>query len=141
MYSDDTAQEKSAPIKKAYASPQLVRYGEVRDLTRNGTQSGIEDTNPSGTQCANSGANKLRMSCFSDCRVKANIIRIGNHPLGFGLYLFDYKPEFRDQCGHGRQFGVMAQEVETVMPEAVSMHPNGYKQVDYAMLGIDRTIH
>lgn len=140
MYSDDTAQDKSAPIKKAYASPQLVRYGEVRDLTRSGALTGYEDTNPSG-KCDGSGQNKNRMPCLSDGRAKENIVRVGHHPLGFGLYLFDYKPAFRDQCGHGRQFGVMAQEVETVMPKAVSMHPNGYKQVDYAMLGIDRTIH
>jgi hypothetical protein len=58
-----------------------------------------------------------------------------------GLYLFDYKPEFRDTCGHGRQFGVMADEVEQVMPEAVSVHPNGYKMVDYAILGISRNLH
>ena len=30
----------------------------------------------------------------------------------------------------------MADEVESVMPEAVCMHPNGYKMVAYAMVGI-----
>jgi hypothetical protein len=35
----------------------------------------------------------------------------------------------------------MADEVEKVMPEAVSVHPNGYKMVDYAMLGISRSLH
>ncbi len=79
--------------------------------------------------------------CASDRNVKENIVRIGEHPLGIGLYLFDYKPAFRDQWGHGRQFGVMAQEVETVMPAAVCTHPDGYKMVDYAMLGISRTDH
>jgi hypothetical protein len=57
-----------------------------------------------------------------------------------GLYLFNYKPDFRDEWGHGRQFGVMADEVETVMPEAVTVHPDGYKMVDYAMLGITRFV-
>ena len=56
------------------------------------------------------------------------------------VYLFDYKPEYRDAWGHGRQFGVMADEVEKVMSEAVSVHPDGYKMVDYAMLGITRTL-
>jgi hypothetical protein len=59
--------------------------------------------------------------------------------LGIGLYLFDYKPEFRDEWGHGRQFSVMEQEVEMIMPEAVCMHPDGYRMVDYGMLGIRRS--
>jgi len=78
------------------------------------------------------------MMVTSDRAIKQGLARIGEHPLGVGLYLFDYKPGFRDLCGHGRQFGVMADEVETVLPEAVSVHPNGYKMVDYAMLGISR---
>lgn len=31
----------------------------------------------------------------------------------------------------------MSDGVEAVLPQAVVLHPNGYKQVDYAMLGID----
>ncbi len=30
----------------------------------------------------------------------------------------------------------MADEVELVLPQAVVMHPDGYKRVDYALLGI-----
>ena len=74
-------------------------------------------------------------------RAKENIVRIGTHPFGIGLYLFDYKPEFQAEWGHGRQFGVMADEVEAVMPEAVCVHANGYKMVDYAMLGVEHSIH
>ena len=73
----------------------------------------------------------------SDRTLKQNIVRVGTHPAGFGLYLFDYKPEFREAAGVGRQFGVMADEVEAVLPQAVVMHPDGYKRVDYALLGID----
>lgn len=77
----------------------------------------------------------------SERRVKENIVQIGDHPFGCGLYLFDYRPEHRAQWGHGRQFGVMIDEVEIVMPEAVSMDPDGYKRVDYGMLGISRSIN
>jgi hypothetical protein len=77
---------------------------------------------------------------MSDRTNKENIARIGTHPLGIGIYLFDYKTEYRSQWGHGRQFGVMAQEVETVLPEAVSLHADGYKVVNYTILGIDRSI-
>jgi hypothetical protein len=32
--------------------------------------------------------------------------------------------------------GVMADEVEEIMPEAVVMHPTGFKMVNYSMLGL-----
>ena len=126
--------------KKAYLSPKLVRYGQVRDLTRSGNLSGNEDTNPSG-KCDGSSQNKNRKPCLSDRSAKEQITRIGNHPFGFGLYLFYYKPEYRNVFGHGRQFGVLAQEVERVKPGAVVVHPDGYKMVDYEMLGIEQTRH
>ena len=75
----------------------------------------------------------------SDRSIKENIVRVGDHSLGIGLYLFDYKPEYREQWGSGRQFGVMADEVETVIPEAISVHPDGYKMINYRMLGIRHT--
>lgn len=116
--------------RRHYVRPLLTHYGSVSILTK-GTATVGTDT----------GFGNSRMNNQSDIRVKENIVRVGEHPLGIGLYLFDYKPEFRDQCGHGRQFGVMAHEVEQVMPEAVSLHGNGYKKVNYDMLGIQRPMH
>jgi hypothetical protein len=63
---------------------------------------------------------------------------VGEHPAGFGIFLFDYKAEYRDAFGHGRQFGVMADEVEGIVPEAVMVAEDGYRRVDYARLGITR---
>lgn len=77
----------------------------------------------------------------SERSVKEHIVRVGDHPLGFGLYLFEYRPEFQARWGNGRQFGVMIDEVETVVPDAVFVHPDGYKRVDYGILGIDRLTH
>lgn len=79
------------------------------------------------------------MAVASDRRIKTELTAIDRHPIGISLYLFDYKPEYREAWGHGRQFGVIAQEVEQVMPAAVANHPNGYKMVDYSMLGIARS--
>lgn len=76
----------------------------------------------------------------SDRRLKENVVCIAKHPLGFGLYLFDYKAELREKWGHGRQFGVMADEVERVMPEAVTVDCDGHRRVDYGKLGITRPI-
>ena len=116
--------------KKDYQSPGLVCYGSVSVLTQAG-----------GTG-SNEGSSSGNMNMLpSDIRLKQNIVRIGNHPLDFALYLFDYKPEFGEQWGSYRQFGVMAQEVEAVMPAAVVTYPDGYKRVNYAMLGIDLSGH
>ena len=128
--------EKSTAQKREYLPPVLTLYGALRDLTKAGTGSIVESAKGSSGKCFSDGTK----SC-SDHNLKENLARIGDHPLGIGLYLFDYKPEFRDEWGHGRQFGVMAQEVETVLPEAVCTHPDGYRMVDYAMLGIDRAGH
>jgi hypothetical protein len=63
-------------------------------------------------------------------------VRIGDHPLGFGLYLFDYKAEFKDELGEERQFGVMDDGVKVFMPEAVSIDREGFKMFDNAILSI-----
>lgn len=128
---------ESAGKRREYHTPQLVRYGAMKDLTQSGTGNKQENTKKNGS-C---GGSQTRFPCASDRNLKENIIRIGEHPLGIGLYLFDYKPEFRDEWGHGRQFGVMAQEVEKLMPAAVFIHGDGYRMVDSAMLAISRADH
>lgn len=70
----------------------------------------------------------------SDRSIKENITEIGVHPVGVKLYSFDYKPEYQCVWGYGQQIGVMADEVESVMPNAVHIHADGYKMVDYGML-------
>ena len=66
------------------------------------------------------------ISAFSDRRLKSNIERVGTHPLGIGVYEYDIAGR--------RERGVMADEVESVKPEAVSTHESGYKMVNYGML-------
>lgn len=112
--------------RPSYQRPRLRLYGRVAQLTQ-------------GTGTVGSdGGQTMTMNPQSDRRLKTNIVRVGEHRLGIGLYLFDFKPEFRDRWGSARQFGVMADEVEAVLPEAVSVHADGYKIVDYGRLGIER---
>lgn len=108
--------------RRAYKSPALTRFGRVSGLTMGSGGMG------------NDGA--LGMTMMSDRAAKKNIVRVATLAQGIGLYLFDYLDELRDLAGHGRQLGVMADEVEAVMSEAVSMHPAGYKMVDYDLLAI-----
>lgn len=68
----------------------------------------------------------MAASYFSDRRLKSNIVRIGTHPLGIGIYEYDIFGK--------RDIGVMAQEVLEVKPEAILPHPSGYMVVDYGSL-------
>lgn len=132
----ESGMENQGPgSRKDYTPPALVSYGLVRDLTQATSNVNTKEIMFFGCQPTSWGK-----PC-SERRVKENIVRIGDHPLGFGLYLFDYLPEHRNKWGQGRQFGVMIDEVENVMPEAVSMHSDGYKRVDYSLLGIHRYRH
>jgi len=117
-------------LKKTYSPPHLICYGTVRALTQGGT----------GTATEVGASQNMQQMPASDRTLKENIVRIGQHPLGIGLYLFNFKSKYHEQLGSDRQFGVMADEVETVMPAAVSNHPDGYKMVNYAMLGINRAV-
>lgn len=65
---------------------------------------------------------------------KQDIERIGTHALGFGVYRFRYRPEMRAKGGDGFFFGVMADEVAEVLPEAVGVDADGHTVVDYSML-------
>ena len=62
----------------------------------------------------------------SDIRLKSKIVRVDTHPLGIGIYEYDIDGR--------RERGVIAQEVERVLPSAVIEHPDGYKMVDYGAL-------
>lgn len=68
------------------------------------------------------------VTAYSDRKLKSNIVRIENaldKICSIGGYTFD-------MLGTGqRQTGVIAQELEKVLPEAVIKNDNGYLSVDY----------
>jgi len=66
----------------------------------------------------------------SDITVKHDIVLLGHLANGIGYYRFSYN-------GSDRAYvGVMAQEVETVMPQAVVRDREGYLRVFYDRLGV-----
>ena len=69
-------------------------------------------------------------SGFSDIRLKRGIALLSRLDNGLGLYRYRYL--WSDQV----YVGVMAQEVEKVMPEAVARGADGYLRVDYQRLGL-----
>ena len=66
----------------------------------------------------------------SDMRLKHDIVLLGRLDDGLGYYRFVYNG------GHTAYVGVMAQQVQTVMPEAVTRGPDGYMRVSYDPLGL-----
>ncbi len=64
-------------------------------------------------------------SKFSDRRLKKNIKQIGTRADGLNVYEFNYI------WGGKRQVGLMAQEVQSIYPSAVS-ESNGFLMVDYS---------
>ena len=129
MNSEHAPNENKKPVvgklpRMEYSRPTLRVYGSVSKLTRSGNGSGTD------------GGADPTMLMTSDRAAKVNIIRVGTHPMGVGLYLFEYASQYHHQYGSGKHFGVMADEVESVMPTAVSIQVSGLKQVDYGMLGM-----
>ena len=67
---------------------------------------------------------------FSDIRLKKDITLLGRLANGLGFYRFTYKGDDVPYVG------VMAQEVQEVVPEAVVRDPSGFLRVFYDMLGL-----
>ena len=66
----------------------------------------------------------------SDIRLKHDITLLGHLDNGLGFYRFSYN-------GSDKAYvGVMAQEVQQVMPEAVARGRDGYLRVYYDRLGV-----
>jgi hypothetical protein len=65
----------------------------------------------------------------SDRRLKTNIVKLYDRKDGLGVYSYNYIN------GKGPYKGVMADEVEKIMPEALGPVIDGYATVDYAKIG------
>jgi hypothetical protein len=153
-YSDLTkllgAGQLGEQYEQARIADELARYQYASPESRLGTfLSGVYQA-PSGSQTSQpiygnpkgealGTAAQLAATAamfFSDVNTKKNITKVGSLPNGLNLYTYEYKNEFKDdpKAGSGIQFGVLAHEVEKVIPEAVSLDRSGYKVVDYSYL-------
>lgn len=71
----------------------------------------------------------LGVPTISDIRAKQDIVRLGRLENGLGFYSFKYNG------GSQTYVGVMAQEVEALLPDAVVHGDDGYLRVFYDQLG------
>ena len=70
----------------------------------------------------------------SDMRLKEDIVRVGATADGLPLYHFRY-------IGQDTVYrGVMAQDVLSHRPEAVTVGADGFYRVNYGMLGLEMTV-
>jgi len=91
-------------------------------------------TEPSGTIGAILASNDVVAFASSDERLKENITLIENpldKILQLGGYEFDWIQNQEIHVHSGHDIGVIAQEVEKVLPELVTTRDNGYKAVKY----------
>lgn len=117
--------------RRVYVAPSLNCYGLVQDLTQAGTKGPSESNNPCTPLDL---THKTNPSCPSDLRLKTNVRLISTAPSGLGLYIFEYKREYKSECGQGAYFGYMAQEVFQKYPSAVLTRPDGFYAIDYCRL-------
>lgn len=95
--------------------------------------------NMQAAQQQQSGANALMgglanlgsagmMAYFSDARLKSNIRPIGKHPSGVDRVRWTW-------ADGSEGLGVIAQDLQAIRPEAVSIDPSGFLRVDYSLIG------
>ena len=116
-------------------SQGISGYGNYVGLQQNATK--INNDADPFTSLLGAGAQMgaAWLGKTSDRRLKADIVLVGkDERTGLNLY------EFRYVNGDKRFRGVMADEVEVLYPEAVFTMPDGYKAVNYALLGIDMVL-
>ena len=91
-------------------------------------------TGPSGTTGEIRAAGDITAFYSSDERLKENITNI-KEPLQKLSYIngveFDWVPKEGIHSNEGHDVGVIAQEIEKVLPELVTSRDNGYKAVRY----------
>ena len=121
------------------ANTYLQQYiGNLQDqqkmgLGAMGTLAGAGQTSSStgqGTSSQNNGSGKaigtaLALIAMSDRRAKTNIQYITTMDNGLNVYSFDYI------WGDKKNIGVMADEVQKLLPEALGPTVNGYQTVRY----------
>ena len=99
------------------------------------------DSLGSGSVCADA-AGRLASCSLSDARLKRDVVDLGQELDLFGTlaglravaFNWDTTQQRASQLGARREIGLIAQEVERVLPQVVSTQPDGYKSVDYAKL-------
>lgn len=123
---------QDAPMDR-YRDLMGILSGAPRNVTTNGTSSGTSVTKQSGG-LLNSllGLGQMGLSLASDRRLKTDVLFSHELDNGLGVYKYRYIWDAPDAPMH---VGVMADEVEKIMPWALGPLRDGFKTVDYSKIG------
>ena len=125
--------QSSQATKAQFDYKQTSGYGEINFYTRN--QIGASDTTPLALTIRNEDITvQGDVNSVSDVRTKENIVTVES-----GLDLVSQlRGVWYNKIGkEDRKVGVIAQEVEEVLPEVVNTDEDGMKSVDYSkMVGV-----
>lgn len=119
-------QQQSGNLPSYQVSPSDVS-GNINSAYQSQLSSSQNSQNALYGLLGNGASAAAMYLAMSDKSVKTNIVKIGRLRAGVSIYAFNYK------SGGPRMVGVIAQEVEKVIPEAV-VTVNGIKHVKYGML-------
>lgn len=86
------------------------------------------------SQIASAAATGLGMYNASDVRLKNEITFVGKLENGIKIYKWKWNEKGKELAGDQVEFGVLAQEVQKIVPEAVITGPDGYLMVNYGAL-------
>lgn len=132
----NTRNRKYTEFLPALQRAQMLTSGNISNAgfvnnmaTNNYNQQMAQKAQSQNDQSQMQQAIMMAVMAASDRNVKQNIRKIGEVK-NISFYEFEYKPEYK--LPEGKHIGVMAQEVENIIPESVSLHPSGYKMVNYA---------
>jgi hypothetical protein len=129
--------EKVSTAKLIYREPHLSEFGHVSVLVKSGSML-VAETNPG---CL-TGQPFMALPCPpSDARLKTDVRKLSDHPLGVSLYVYRYDRSVRSTLPDGLFFGVIAQELQSVLPEAVIADEAGFLSVDYGQLSGRSALH
>ena len=120
---------RNEPRRNAGRLRQAAACAARRRLRRRGDAAGAASA-AAGVAARRGGGGRGGGARRSDIRLKHDIVLLGRLDDGLGYYRFVYNG------GHTAYVGVMAQEVQTVAPEAVTRGADGYMRVSYDLLGL-----
>ena len=102
------------------APPQPVMRNVAAEAFMEGLQIATSAVS-AGASVAAAGSSK---------KLKDNIVKIGKSIAGHNIYKFNYKGDSR------RYVGVIAEEIQQTVPEAVVTMPNGFLGVIYDLIDV-----
>lgn len=127
-----SGQQVSMPTFPGFNTANRSETPNILGATQMGYDAQLGAYNAQQAQSANTMGGLFQLGAaampymFSDRRLKSNIKRVGEHPMGVGIYEYTMMGM--------PQRGVIAQEVQAVRPDLVKRHASGYLMVNYGGL-------